>query len=285
MNLRLTILFISDNTYIESYLKKIIASCEQFISTYRWLGGLLTNCRRVLLIISILKLKRYNVFLSKLLLFYSYSKNKKLKLKLKSKKKRFRLKLKFYKTLLNKRKKYLIVLRKYRRYDHIISGFSGLDGIPHFVVILNGVKSKWAVNEARASGIPSAAFIDSISQLNNKKLHYLIPINTSSFGVQSMLCGLFSSQVNLSSYYSLLLFGKFQRKLRKLNLINNNRFNNRSNYNNNRSNYNNNRPNYNNRFNNRSNYNNNKPNYNNNKLNYNNNRPNYNNNKFYDKKI
>src|SRR5580693_5813111 len=51
LRLRKKILFISENTYIDSYLKKIIHSCKQFISTYRWLGGLLTNCRRVLLII------------------------------------------------------------------------------------------------------------------------------------------------------------------------------------------------------------------------------------------
>lgn len=200
LTLHKDILFVSENNYIDSYLKKIIVSCKQFISSYRWLGGLLTNCRRVLLIIHLLKVKRYNVYLSKKIYFNKYRRF-------------FKRKIKFYRVLFIKRKKYLRILNKYKRFDHIISGFSKLKGLPHFVIILNAIKSKWAVNEASASGVPSAAFIDSVGQLQNKKLHYLIPINTSSFGVQTLLCGLFSSQINFSYYYNFLKFLSFKRKL------------------------------------------------------------------------
>lgn len=201
--LRKKILFISENKYIDSYLKKVINSCKQFISTYRWLGGLLTNCRRVLSIIRILKLKRFNILLFKRVLRSNY------KFITKFKNKNY----KFYKTLFNKRKKNLIVLRKFRRYDHIISGFYKLKGLPHFVVILNGVKSKWAINESLVSGIPSAVFIDSISPLIKNKLHYRVAVNTSSFGVQSLLCGLFRSQIVLS-YSKHKLFFKAYKSIR-----------------------------------------------------------------------
>jgi len=189
LNLRKKLLFISENIYIDYYLKKIIASSQQSISCNRWLGGLLSNYRLVYGALRSTKSRQkyINILKKKFLSFFQAKNRDSAEFVLSSKQKYFKL--------LN-------------RFEDVSSGFlRTLTSIPKFVIVLDGVKSKWAANELRVVGIPNAICIDSVSSLNYFTSHYLIPINTSSFAVQTLLCSFFKFNI-LVSYIKICLVFK-----------------------------------------------------------------------------
>jgi ribosomal protein S2 len=90
-------------------------------------------------------------------------------------------------------------------FNFILNGIRGLISMPKLIIILNGVKSKWALNEINQSKIIYASLIDSLTNINFFDILYPIPANVYSFSTQIFFCSIFKFNI-LNSFVKKKLF-------------------------------------------------------------------------------
>ncbi len=192
------ILFISENKNIDIILQKIIMSSKQFITCKRWLGGTISNFFIIYQNISIFYKRIKNVFKMQNYFFKNYFllKNNNL------------LRKKINKKLIY----FLKLLKKTVKYQFMLDGIYGLRRLPKLVIILNGVKSKWALNEIMEKKLCCGVILDSLSILHNNLITFPIPGNSFSFSTQVFLCSVFKINI-LNSLLHEKLFLKLNLNL------------------------------------------------------------------------
>jgi len=159
------LLFASENKQIDHILKQVVIFSNQFISAYRWIGGIISNFKFLYSIINGLTSSSLN--------------------------------LEF---IPNRRKKLRLSLE----------GLRGLNRLPSLLIVMNSVKSKWAMNECNAATIPIAAIVDSTSNIGvtNGSPNYIIPGNVHGFASQIFYIKVIQTSIYLNKFRERALFFK-----------------------------------------------------------------------------
>lgn len=119
--------------------------------------------------------------------------------------KEIRKNIRFLTTRYNTKLKYKLLSNRRKKLKVALEGLFELYQIPSLVIILNGVKSRWAINEVLSKNLPCAAIIDSVS--NSKlKVNFPIPGNVYGFATQVLYVKLFITLIKNARLYEILTF-------------------------------------------------------------------------------
>lgn len=114
-------------------------------------------------------------------------------------KKNVRLLTTRYKTVI----KYNLLSNRRKKLKLSLEGLINFNQVPSLVFVLNGVKSKWVINEVISKNIPCAAIVDSAS---NTKVHFPIPGNVYGFATQVLYLKLLITLVKNARLQEILTF-------------------------------------------------------------------------------
>lgn len=157
------VLFLGTKRQIKDQVKKVAESCGGFFVNERWLGGTLTNFSQI---------KKSLDRLHEL-------EDRKAKGDLKEYTKKERL----------------LIDREIKRLDDIFGGLRGMKSLPAVLVLVDSKREKTAVIEARKTGVPVVAIVDSNSDPN--LVDYPVVMNDDSIEAVSYVLDLISEVVKL----------------------------------------------------------------------------------------
>lgn len=103
----------------------------------------------------------------------------------------------------NTKIKYNLLSNRRKKLKLSLEGLVHFYQLPSLVVVLNGVKSKWVINEIMSNNIPCAAIIDSAA---NTKVNFPIPGNVYGFATQVLYIKLFIALIKNARLQELLFF-------------------------------------------------------------------------------
>lgn len=160
-----SVLFVSTKRGINNVVKKHATRCGQPYVHYRWLGGMLTNWKTV--VMSIRKIKQFETIISQVDSKGSHS---------------------------TYTKKELGVFRKsLEKLKLYFDGIRGINARPDAIIVFDVNKDSCATEEARKLCIPVIGIVDTNSKVSG--IDYPIPCNDDSMNSIEFICKLFSDTI------------------------------------------------------------------------------------------
>jgi small subunit ribosomal protein S2 len=113
--------------------------------------------------------------------------------------------------------KYSLLSNRRKKLKLSLEGLIELYQLPALVIVLNGVKGKWVINEVSSKYIPCGAIFDSIT--TNQNLTFIMPGNVYGFATQILYIKLFQNVIRNARLIEIRTFiktksiSKFLRKI------------------------------------------------------------------------
>lgn len=153
------VLFVGTKPHASPVIKDTAIACSQYYVNHRWLGGMLTNWKTV-----VQSIKRLDDMEKRLKEPEGLTKKEVLKLE-----------------------------RSYEKLERFLGGVRKMGGLPSALIVVDILKEKTAVLEARCLKIPSFGIVD--SNADPSLVTYPIPGNDDSIRSIQMYCDLFKQAV------------------------------------------------------------------------------------------